>query len=580
MVTPNKLVFFVVMIKGRIPPSKYFTRFKKSIKGHSLPERFTYPFFYEPHPLCLLAVEQLQEYLQTQKEWVHDFGIEHFVDGVNVGKMFGVLLVETTNGEIGFLSAFSGKIGGKAKWPNFVPPIVDYLDKSSFYRQGEKAIMAVSAKADELEQNETYIELKKKLEQAVLDAEKEIESQKELNRQAKKNRKKIRSEKLAIANESERNSLLQQLSDQSKRDHFVLKDLNKSWKEKLTTLRQEFQTYQDQIDTLRTKRKTMSAALQQDLFERYQFLDYKGNAQDLCSIFEDTTVKVPPSGAGDCCAPKLLQHAYQNKLRPLALAEFWWGQSPKSEIRKHGYFYPSCKGKCFPILGHMLNGLEVDPSPISIIKTDDKELETLFEDEHMLVLVKPHDFLSVPGKTNSDSVLARIQKQYPKADGPIIVHRLDRATSGIMLIAKTKLSHQALQEQFRTRVVKKTYIAILDGTLDQKEGTINLPIRPDLEDRPRQLVCDIHGKDALTYWKVLDVINQRTRIEFKPITGRTHQLRVHAAHHMGLNIPILGDDLYGKSSDRLHLHAQSISFVHPINNKYMKFTSNDSFQID
>ncbi len=259
-------------------------------------------------------------------------------------------------------------------------------------------------------------------------------------------------------------------------------------------------------------------------------------------------------------------------MKPLAMAEFWWGQSPKSEIRTHGQFYPSCKGKCEPILSHMLSDMNVDESPMTAVKTDHLELPILFEDEVILVVNKPAGFLSVPGKTQSDSVYQRMIEKYPNATGPIIVHRLDRATSGLMVIAKTKDAHQNLQEQFRTRSVKKQYVAILEGDVKEEKGVIDLPLRVDLEDRPRQLVCFEHGKPALTHWEAMERSKGRTRIHFFPKTGRTHQLRVHAAHQDGLNKPIVGDDLYGTKDKRLHLHAESLEFNHPISREKLAFT--------
>ena len=258
-----------------------------------------------------------------------------------------------------------------------------------------------------------------------------------------------------------------------------------------------------------------------------------------------------------------MHYAYENKLKPIALAEFWWGTSPKSEIKAHGNFYPACRGKCEPILGHMLKGLAVDDNPMLENPAVGKSLPIVFEDEHIIVVNKPTEFLSVPGKTISDSVYTRIQHQYPTATGPLIIHRLDMSTSGILLLAKTKKAHKYLQYQFIHRTVKKTYIALLDGNLEHDSGMIDLPLRVDIDDRPRQLVCYEHGKPAQTEWKVLARENGKTRVQFHPITGRTHQLRVHAAHHAGLGTPIMGDDLYGSKSNRLHLHAASLTFRHP-----------------
>ena len=272
---------------------------------------------------------------------------------------------------------------------------------------------------------------------------------------------------------------------------------------------------------------------------------------------------------GDCCAPKLLDHAARNNLKPVGIAEFYWGPSNPSQTKKHGQFYPACRGKCEPILGHMLEGMELDDNPL-VVPSQGKELSVVYEDDQILAINKPAEFLSVPGKTILDSVYTRIVKDYPELTGPIIVHRLDMSTSGLMLIAKNKHVHKILQRQFIERTIKKRYVAILDGGLAEKSGTIDLPLRLDIDDRPRQLVCYKHGKSAQTNWKVIDQIDGRTRVHFFPITGRTHQLRVHAAHSEGLNTSILGDDLYGKRNDRLHLHAEWIEFMHPMTRKRME----------
>ena len=303
-----------------------------------------------------------------------------------------------------------------------------------------------------------------------------------------------------------------------------------------------------------------------------RILDAAGLEKDVREIFNDWKIEIPPSGAGDCAAPKLLQFAYQHKLKPIALAEFWWGASPSSKVRRHGYYYPACRSKCEPILGHMLQGLEVAPNPMLINPAIGKEIKVVYEDEFIAVINKPPGFLSVPGKNIKDSVDARMNARYPKATGPLIVHRLDMSTSGIMLIAKTKDVHQNLQEKFVKRQVKKTYVALLDGIVKGEKGSVDLPLRVDLDNRPFQLVCHEHGKHALTNWEVIERRSKLTLIRFFPITGRTHQLRVHAAHQLGLNTPIVGDDLYGKKGDRLCLHAETIKFEHPNSGEVVSFS--------
>lgn len=550
---------------------QYFTLFDKPIAGIALPDQFTYPFFYEPHPLCAMAAEQLQQRLQSQVDWLHDFGINHFVAGVNVGKMFGVLLVQNTEGAVGFLSAFSGKLAGTHHLPGFVPPVADYLAMDSFFRQGEKEIEAVTHEIEQQQAGE-YQTLMASFEEQKKQSEKELTASKKALKAAKKTRKERReiSEKELSAEGFDQ--LLEALKKESLQIHYKDKDLNRSWRAQLAESKNQLDVYEQKIVALKTKRRQLSASLQQQLFDQYQFLNIHGQTQSVSSIFRQTTFKIPPAGAGDCALPKLLQYAFQNQLKPLAMAEFWWGQSPGSEVRKHGYFYPSCKGKCEPILSHMLQGMSVEESPMQKVSTKEKHLGIVYEDEHLVVINKPHEFLSVPGKTNADSVLARMAKMYPEATGPLLVHRLDRATSGLLLVAKTKEVHKALQGQFLTRTIQKRYVALLEGELSEEEGTIDLPLRPDIEDRPRQLVCIEHGKKALTQWKVVKRMGSRTLVHLWPLTGRTHQLRVHAAHADGLNIPMVGDDLYGKSDNRLHLQAAALAFEHPVSKEPITLT--------
>ena len=355
------------------------------------------------------------------------------------------------------------------------------------------------------------------------------------------------------------------------------KRLEKYWKDRITALQKETDDYTAKIEALKNERKIRSAALQQKLFEQFKMLNANGEIKDLCAIFNQTVQKTPPAGAGECAAPKLLQYAYLHQLKPIAMAEFWWGNSPKAEIRHHGYYYPACKGKCEPILKHMLQGLDVEPNPLSNDLHKKTTLEVLFEDEQLLVVNKPAGMLSVPGKGEINSVYQHLRTQYPDATGPMIVHRLDMATSGVLLIAKTKETHQNLQAQFKNRTVKKRYIALLDGIIAPDEGVLNLPICPDPLDRPRQIVNKEYGKTAITKYQVLERNESQTRIAFYPLTGRTHQLRVHAAHPLGLNCPITGDELYGKQADRLYLHAEYLEFVHPVSGEIIRIERKADF---
>lgn len=532
--------------------------FDQPVSHIALPERFTYPFNYTPHPLCVLAAEEVKAYISTQKEWQEELA---------PGKMFGVLIVQPQEEEpspIGYLAAFSGNLAGKNLHPYFVPPVYDLLQPQGFFKIEEEQISDINARISELEVNPHYLHLKEKLNAETEQANLELTQAKEKLKAAKEERKLRRNSSPALSEEEQ--AILIRESQYQKAE---FKRLERGWKERIKTLEKEIATFETETDKLKTERKKRSAALQQKLFEQFRMLNARGEIKDLCTIFEQTVHKTPPAGAGECALPKLLQYAYLHQLKPLAMAEFWWGNSPKTEVRHHGYYYPSCKGKCEPILQHMLQGLKVDGNPLSANAHKKEELEIVFEDEWLVVVNKPSGMLSVPGKEEeADSVYHRVKARYPEATGPMIVHRLDMATSGLLLVAKTKEVHQHLQEQFMNRSIKKRYVALLDRSeqngLPEETGTINLPLCLNPLDRPRQMVSEEYGKPAVTEYRILNYSDKYIRIAFYPLTGRTHQLRVHAAHHQGLNCPILGDELYGKKADRLYLHAEYLEFRHPV----------------
>ena len=547
--------------------------FKKPVSYLALPEKFTYPFHYTPHPLCVLAAEEVKAYIASRKEWQEELAS---------GKMFGVLIVQTDNGitnneenQIGYLAAFSGNLAGKNLHPYFVPPVYDLLQPEGFFKIEEEQISAINIRIRELENSSSYLDSKEKWKIETEQAKAVLNQAKAELKMAKEARE-IRRQSSPELSEEEQASLIRE-SQYQKAEY---KRLEKEWKKRLEELETEVRHFDIEIERLKTERKERSAALQRKLFEQFRMLNAQGEVKDLYTIFEQTVQKVPPAGAGECALPKLLQYAYLHQLKPLAMAEFWWGDSPKNEIRHHGYYYPSCKGKCEPILQHMLQGLEVDENPLLNPVHEEEELEIVFEDEWLLVVNKPAGMLSVPGKAEDrDSVYHRLKKKYPEATGPMIVHRLDMATSGLLLVAKTKKVHQDLQAQFANRSIKKRYVAVLDGiVLSERTGRIELPLCLNPLDRPRQIVSKEYGKEAITEYKIISesekIIDESersineprkyTRIVFYPLTGRTHQLRVHAAHPEGLGCPILGDELYGKKADRLYLHAEYIEFRHPI----------------
>ena len=494
------------------------------------PERFTYPFCYEPHPLCQLAAKEVQQYIAEHEAIKAD---------ADSGKMFGVLVVEPTpspsraGGEsnysmaaqhsetgslcgvstpvreglgvgFGFLAAYSGLLEGRNDWDYFVPPVYDAQQPDGYFKTQERIISQTSA-----------------------------------------------------------------ISPQTS--------------------------------------KELSQNLQDWLFHQYQLLNARGEVKDLVDIWQSYYDKpklrkkfpMPPGGTGDCCAPKLLQYAYQHGFKPVCMAEFWWGQSTKTELRQHLNYYPSCRGKCKPILTWMLQGLEVDPDP-ELLGFQKMDIPIVYEDDWLLVIDKPSGLLSVPGRIEQYSVETVMQERYPDSK---VAHRLDMGTSGLLIVAKTPDVYRALQEQFIKHQVKKKYIARLEGRgkmedgrgkmedvrgkmlegrckredgrgmRDEGRGRIELPLRPDPMNRPRQVVDMEHGKRAVTDYEFISP----NLVALYPQTGRTHQLRIHCAHPDGLGRPIVGDELYGTKGERLMLHAAEIWFTHPVTGAPMHLVSPPPF---
>lgn len=530
-----------------------FHSFQTSIAGIELPRLFTYPFHYTPHPLCVMAAGEVQAYINKQTRWKEE---------LDKGKMFGVLIVRTSNGQTGYLAAFSGNLCGSNSHSFFVPPVYDLLKPDGFFKIEEEQISAINHQIGQLQNCDRYLELQQKMERETASSQQALSEARKVLKAAKEKREQRR---LHRPNENEQAAMIRE----SQYQKAEFKRLERYWKEQISEIKTELESFSSQIEALKAERRNRSAALQQKLFQQFNFLNAKGETKNLCAIFEETVQKTPPAGAGECAAPKLLQYAYLSGLSPIAMAEFWWGESPKTEIRHHGYYYPSCRGKCEPILRHMLQGLNVEPAPSERYSLSQNMPEILFEDQWLLVLHKPEGVLSVLGKSEEQSIYSLLRARYPEATGPLVVHRLDMATSGLLLAAKTQEVHRHLQAQFENRSIKKRYIALLDGILPEEEGVIDLPICPDYLDRPRQMVNEELGKTAITRYRVMDRKNGQTRIAFFPLTGRTHQLRVHAAHPLGLNCPIVGDELYGRKAERLYLHAEYLEFIHPVSGQRM-----------
>ena len=532
------------------------------------------PLDYEPHPLCIQACREVQEMLARREDWQEE---------IARGKMFGVLIVENVKTDSdtpkwGYLAAYSGQIGGRSDWEDFVPAVFDYLQPDGYFKTHEAEISRINQSISHLEKDERMKEARTLIRQLQEERKHTIAAYQEKMKEAKAKRDSRREAgNLSEAEEAE-------MIRESQFMKAELRRLKKSLSEK-TALETEFEDYQENILRLKQLRKQLSDALQQWLFSQFRMLNQEGESKDLLEIFRDEALKeypqaaiatsriaalkmVPPAGSGECCEPKLLQYAYQHGYKPLQMAMFWWGESPKEEIRHHLQFYPACNGKCKPILHWMLPASTFEPEAINLSIYD--KVEILYEDREIAVIHKPEGLLSVPGKDAAQpSVYALMRRKYPEATGPLIVHRLDMATSGVLLIAKTEFAYHRLQQAFLNHQIQKKYVAIISGKEIPEKGIISLPLQPDYLNRPRQMVNHEQGKEAITEYEILERIDgSHLRIALYPKTGRTHQLRVHCAHQEGLNAPILGDPLYGnEKAARLHLHAEEITFEHPLTGK-------------
>ena len=504
------------------------------------PERMNNPFCYEPHPLCMEAANEVRRYLNGHTEWAEE---------VENGKMFGVLICEDVEGQLGFLAAYSGQIGGREDWPWFVPAVFDYLQPTGYFKQEEARITAINRQVKDLAESPRRISLKDEVLRLRAQASAEVEAYKRMMQESKVRR----DEKRTTEGESE------EMIRESQFQKAELRRMKKHCGEQIAEAEDCLKPLEDELLHLKQERKRRSDALQRWLFDHFLMLNAEGQTRSLTDIFSTTSQGVPPSGSGECCAPKLLQYAYLHHLCPLSIAEFWQGRSPRMEIRHHDLYYPACRGKCKPILEWMLP----ISSPIDTTDAIDS-VDTIAKTSTFLVINKPSGLLSVDGLTGEPSVESILKAQYPEV---YMVHRLDMDTSGLMVVALTQDAYHHLQRQFLERTVQKEYVALLENDVEGS-GKIDLPLRPDLLDRPRQVVDPEHGKPALTDYQSLG----GNRILLLPHTGRTHQLRVHCAHEQGLGNPIQGDPLYGKQkSDRLYLHAERLSFDDPVTGERLSF---------
>ena len=529
----------------------------------SIPERFTDPFRYSPHPLVSVAADMLIRRISCSEELS-----SHFSDG----KMLGVLIVSNDRGQIGYLCAFSGNIAGHNHLEGFVPPIFDLLDPSGYFKIKEAEITAVNNAISALEKSSGLKSLRQESARAEACRNEEITLQKARMAISKRERDEIRSE---ISDPSR----LEDLVRESQFEKAELRRLKLGWEERIRSIKDQIQAIEEELRIMKRRRAEMSDELQKWIFSQFIVHNALGESASIREIFSRIGT-IPPGGTGECAAPKLLEHAFRKGLKPLAMGEFWYGRSPATAVRTHGHFYPSCTSKCGPLLSYMLQGLEIGQEEDHV----SGKPEIIFEDDNIIAVSKPSGMPSVKGLDGRESLeewlcTAYCQKIYP-------VHRLDMDTSGIILFAKDSDTSAALQKQFEDHKILKTYIARLSKTSEGMaltsgdKGEIHLALSADFDERPRQKVDQQQGKLSITEYQV-ECIREDGCIDivFHPRTGRTHQLRVHSAHLLGLGHPIVGDLLYGGSSAaRLHLHASEISFNHPVTGEDITLgTSANSF---
>ena len=541
---------------------------------------FPNPFYYEPSSLARYAVTLLQQSLPELKE----------------GKMFGVLIVEY-GGKLGYLQAYSGQLEGVST-EGFVPLVFDYLQPNGYFKTHEAEITAMNHEIATLKQSDDYGKAMEKIANLKVEAQQVVAEAQQKMVIAKRLRDERRKEKATVSEDEQR-----EMIRESQYMKAELHRTKKRYAALLEVAEAEVEAYNSRIAKLKNIRKLKSDQLQRWLFSQFTFLNAQGERSDLLSIFRNYYILnrpqsvfathfatvgeqitlFPPSGTGECCEPKLLQYAFVHGMRPVEMAMFWWGEPPKTEIRQHGQFYPACNGKCKPLLTWMLKGMNV---AANALETEaEQSIEIIYEDHDLAVILKPSGMLTVPGRSKRQSVETILRQRWNDNDTPIIVHRLDMATSGLLVVARNRYAHKQLQAQFKERTIQKRYVALLSTDLLNrvglpKEGTISLPLCADVLDRPRQMVDRNKGKTAITHYKIIGKIplhdsyySEAIKVELRPVTGRTHQLRVHCAHSEGLACPILGDTLYGKRADRLYLHAEYLEFTHPTTGKPLSFKS-------
>lgn len=529
------------------------------------PSRMNNPLNYTPHPLCVMAAEEVRRMVRENAVMSSETR--------KSGKMFGVLVVETPDGNTGYLAAYSGQIAGRSNWDGFVPAVFDYLQDGGYFKTCEAEITAINKQVRLMETSEERRRLLTHLDETIAKAASEEQAYKTLMHESKARRD---SERAAGGVTPEREA---EMTRESQFQKAELRRMRRRNADTIAMAREACHRYDTSISLLKQKRRTMSDRLQEWLFHHFVMLNKDGDSRSLTDIFRTSLSASPPAGAGECCEPRLLQYAFSHAMTPKCMAMFWIGASPEGEIRHEQTYYPACRSKCKPILEWML-GKDIVKDDTFITQHNGDNLTIIYQDSDIIVVDKPAGMLSVPGKYDAPSVLSLLQRKME--DNIFPVHRLDMDTSGLMVFVRNKKAQRNLQRQFETHSIVKRYIALLERKPDSEQGTISLPLSPDMADRPRQMVDYRHGKQALTHYRLCTSPSTPMRrqfltvgdnlVELSPLTGRTHQLRVHCAHPDGLASPIVGDRLYGTTNHpRLCLHAEYLEFRHPTTGEIVIF---------
>ena len=529
------------------------------------PSRMNNPLNYTPHPLCVMAAEEVRRMVRENAVMSSETR--------KSGKMFGVLVVETPDGNTGYLAAYSGQIAGRSNWDGFVPAVFDYLQDGGYFKTCEAEITAINKQVRLMETSEERRRLLTHLDETIAKAASEEQAYKTLMHESKARRD---SERAAGGVTPEREA---EMTRESQFQKAELRRMRRRNADTIAMAREACHRYDTSISLLKQKRRTMSDRLQEWLFHHFVMLNKDGDSRSLTDIFRTSLLASPPAGAGECCEPRLLQYAFSHAMTPKCMAMFWIGASPEGEIRHEQTYYPACRSKCKPILEWML-GKDIVKDDTFITQHNGDNLTIIYQDSDIIVVDKPAGMLSVPGKNDAPSVLSLLQRKME--DNIFPVHRLDMDTSGLMVFVRNKKAQRNLQRQFETHSIVKRYIALLERKPDSEQGTISLPLSPDMADRPRQMVDYRHGKQALTHYRLCTSPSTPMRrqfltvgdnlVELSPLPGRTHQHRVHCAHPDGLASPIVGDRLYGTTNHpRLCLHAEYLEFRHPTTGEIVIF---------